>query len=204
MTLDGFGSTSDGSYIVTLGTIVTGAAGVLPSCGLQVDGFSLYPKRGQTIVAGVGDITGVLNPIQNVTINGDFSTFNNMRFWSYPGGTTPTLVPLSSHSTQSQTITITSNDSVFNNVIVGFGEETPLAVGDVGTLSIPNTGRGLRNTFNSIQTSVLTASTTPVQFTGCAIRPTGSVTVVLSPTTQCSGNNFLGLPLAGTTSVANI
>lgn len=204
MTLHGFGSTVDGAYSVVLGNLLT-VPEPIPSAGVQIDGFSLYPKRGQTIVAGVGDITGALSATQNVSINANYSTYQNMRLWSYPGGATsiPSAIILIGHSLPAQTITINANDSLFSNLIVGYGDETPTTpAGDVGIVNV----LGNRNTFTALQTLTLNAATAvDTQFIGCKIRPTGGGSVNPLLSTQCSGNtNFSVLVgLGGTNNVAN-
>jgi len=185
MTVDGFGSTTTGAFTIILGTAAT--------TDLQVNEFSLYPKRGQT----GQDITGALSATQTISIGAIFSVFHNMRFWSYPGGG-----GFNPHQAIAQTVTITSTNSQFNDMIVGYGEETTGIVGNTGIITVT----GNTNLFIGVQTFTLNANTAAtLQWIGCKIRAGGGGNVLGALTTICSGNsNFNVLAgIGGTTAVAN-
>jgi len=140
LTADGFGGLNDASYTVTLGDANT--------TGLQIDTFCFYPRRGQNFAAysvfnallpfpgiqtfTVGDTLNAATPTtpQTFTIGASYSTFNNMRIWSYPGMSSnqPVIVPNFRHYVQATQLTVaaTCRQCEFNNIFIGWGQEFPV------------------------------------------------------------------------------
>lgn len=165
-TINGFGSSVTGAFTVDLGNPLTAA-----SRGLQVDNFSVYPKRGQTIVAGVGDISGAIAApaarIINISMTG--GVFNNCHFWFYPGGDTTGGTALIGHIPPTTNVNVTpfTTQSQFQNIMVGFGNETPNATPfiSIGTLNV--TGAGNSNTFQSCTAVAFVNDHANSQFNNC-------------------------------------
>jgi len=165
-TLQGFGSAVDGAFTVNLGNPANALCR-----GLQVDNFSVYPKRGQTIAAGVGDITGAIaaaaNRIINISTTGGM--FTNCHFWFYPGGVTAGAVPLIAHIAPTTNVNVSgfTTQTQFQSVIIGFGGETPgaTALTSIGNLVVA--GAGDANSFQSCTAVVYTNAHTNTQFNNC-------------------------------------
>jgi hypothetical protein len=163
-TADGFGSTTDGSYNVNLGNPAGGTS------GLQVENFSLYPKRGQTIVAGVGDITGVANPANMlINFNAFASAYNNIRVWFYPGGQAvpgPPFAVLVPSAASLVTVTGTCSQSQFQNMIIGFAQDTPGATAGLSLGTLQVIGAGTDNSFQNVTTVIYLVTQANANFVG--------------------------------------
>lgn len=170
----GFGSNTNGNYSITFSGI-----------GTIVDNFSLYPRRGQV---GVDVKTGAPTS-QTVTFGANGGMYSNMRFWFFPGSAAPLL---SAHSFF--TIDVTGTRHLFQNIFIGYGDESSVVVGatSLGTLNVT----GANNSFRSTETFTLSAgAVTDAHFVGCKITATGSATVNNSATnivTACRNFGALG------------
>jgi len=143
-TSDGFGSRTDGSFNVNLGDPAGGTS------GLQVENFSLYPKRGQTIVGGLGDITGAPSANMLINFNAFASSFNNIRIWFYPGGAAVPAGVLIPSAISLVTVTGTCSQCQFQNMIIGFAQDTPGATAGLSLGSLLVTGAGTDNSFQNV------------------------------------------------------
>jgi len=165
-TINGFGSAVDGAFTVNLGDPASAN-----SRGLQVDNFSVYPKRGQTIAAGVGDIIGAIAAAANRIIN--ISTvggmFTNCHFWFYPGGLSTSGAALIGHVAPTTNVNVTgfTSQSQFQSLIIGFGGETPGATAATSIGNLVAVGAGNSNSFQSCTAVVYTNAHANAQFNNC-------------------------------------
>lgn len=188
-TTDGFGSNSTGEYSIQLGSSVI----AVPTRALQVSNLSLYPRRGQT-AAPAQDINGILTiGGQTMTIDAPYSIVNNARMWSYPGNAAPLVL---AHQTSAQTLFIVNSFSQFDSIIVGYGGETDIAVGDCGIYDC----QGIDNAHKNINTFEISAAVGITnQFISCVQRG-GPTLVVNAASTICVANRDMVLAsIAATT-----
>jgi len=159
---DGFGrynSSLAGQYVVELGDATT--------TGLQVNNFAFYPRRGQSNSApatyqvfsatqpvfppgtppnyansAVGDtqigVSSTAPPTQVFRIGAQFSTFTNLKVWSYPGSCPVVNAQLQQaifmrHLRTATQLTIlpSCSNCSFQNVSIGYGREV------LGTYTTP-------------------------------------------------------------------
>jgi len=137
-----FGNGVNGAYRVTFGNN--------NNRDIQVTNFILWPRRGQTNIATIGDISGPLGTPQTISINATMSKFENFRVWFTPESTTIEAGdPLIAHPNPQVDLDV--EDCDFNNFSVGFNGELATAITPrFGSLVLNNcTNCRFTNTFIS-------------------------------------------------------